>query len=129
MYSLYRAWLSLGPAALPPLPAALPPNPLDLVPQAHMNGSPDVTLHVGPSMTHFSAHKTVLSAHSGFFKAALSTHPGNLILLNKSKNAQSALNPIVIILTGALTLVCTELKLSFLKPLQFLKGQSLIKNR
>lgn len=78
MYSLYRAWLSLGPSALPPLPSTLPPTgPLDLaIPQTHMNGSPDVNLHVGPGMTHFSAHKTVLSAHSGFFKAALISHTG-----------------------------------------------------
>lgn len=39
-------------------------------------GVPDVSLQVGPSMTHFSAHRTVLAAHSGFFKAALTNHTG-----------------------------------------------------
>ncbi|CAH1981274.1 unnamed protein product [Acanthoscelides obtectus] len=38
-----------------------------------VSGAPDVTLQVGPNMTHFSAHKAVLSVHSGYFKAAL-TH-------------------------------------------------------
>jgi hypothetical protein len=73
MYSLYRAWLSLGPCPIP----ALPPAPLNLTAPAHAAGAPDVTLQVGPGMTQFSAHRAVLSAHSGFFKAALINHAGN----------------------------------------------------
>lgn len=84
MYSLYRAWLSLGPAPPPPPP---PPPPstasttLNLgIPAGQVvPGAPDVSLQVGPGMTHFSAHKSVLSAHSGFFKAALATHTGKRI--------------------------------------------------
>lgn len=81
MYSLYRAWLSLGPCgALPTLtsiPTSLPsPAPLNLTTPTQLPGVPDVTLQVGPSMTQFSAHKAVLSAHSGYFKAALVNHTG-----------------------------------------------------
>lgn len=72
MYSLYRAWLSLGPCPLP----SLPPVSLNLTSPAHVTGAPDVTLQVGPAMTQFSAHRTVLSAHSGFFKAALLNQTG-----------------------------------------------------
>nr|XP_022902729.1 zinc finger and BTB domain-containing protein 8A [Onthophagus taurus] len=80
MYSLYRAWLSLTPNLAPPIPVQN--SPLNLSgaggsgsctgsgnPQ--FSGSPDVILQVGPSLTEFSAHRTVLSAHSGFFKASL----------------------------------------------------------
>ncbi|KAJ8956364.1 hypothetical protein NQ318_015102 [Aromia moschata] len=85
MYSLYRAWLSLGPCGgLPSSMASLPvapmasPTPLNLTVPApvQLPGVPDVTLQVGPSLTQFSAHKIVLSAHSGFFKAALANHSG-----------------------------------------------------
>lgn len=72
MYSLYRAWLSLGPPC--PLPA-LPTLNLT-TPVTQNTGAPDITLQVGPGMTHFSAHKAVLSAHSGFFKAALLNQTG-----------------------------------------------------
>ncbi|XP_064214608.1 zinc finger and BTB domain-containing protein 8A.2 [Tribolium castaneum] len=68
MYSLYRAWLSLGPCPIP----ALPPAPLNLT--APAQGAPDVALQVGPQMTHFAAHRAVLETHSGFFKAALLNH-------------------------------------------------------
>lgn len=70
MYSLYRAWLSLGP---PPLQTELCSTSGYA---SHSNGSPDVTLQVGPSMTQFSAHKSILSAHSGFFKAIFTNHTG-----------------------------------------------------
>lgn len=83
MYSLYRAWLSLGPPPPPPTPpaAAATTSTLNLgIPTGQVvPGAPDVSLQVGPGMTHFSAHKTVLSAHSGFFKAALATHGGEKI--------------------------------------------------
>lgn len=77
MYSLYRAWLSLNPSTgLPPL--SVPPVPLNLSVSTtgQIPDAPDVTLQVGPSMTHFSAHRGVLSAHSGYFKAALANHGG-----------------------------------------------------
>lgn len=85
MYSLYRAWLSLGPPPPPPPPLSLPPTTttttlnLGLPPAGQvMPGAPDVSLQVGPGMTHFSAHKSVLSAHSGFFKAALAANTGEM---------------------------------------------------
>lgn len=76
MYSLYRAWLSLGPVGPLP-PPALPPstNALNLT-TPQLPGAPDVALQVGPSMTHFAAHRNILSAHSGYFKATLATHTG-----------------------------------------------------
>lgn len=78
MYSLYRAWLSLGPCGnlpgLPPLPLAA--APLNLSGTAQFSGAPDVALQVGPTLTEFSAHRSVLSNHSGFFKAALANHGG-----------------------------------------------------
>ncbi|KAJ8980387.1 hypothetical protein NQ317_009381 [Molorchus minor] len=85
MYSLYRAWLSLGPCPGLPSPisaltSSLPsPMPLNLtVPNpVPLPGAPDVGLQVGPSLIQFSAHRAVLSAHSGFFKAALVNHTGN----------------------------------------------------
>nr|CAI5842197.1 unnamed protein product [Callosobruchus analis] len=101
MYSLYRAWLSFGPGGsplqppppfppLPPAPGASSPSTSQQLNLAAMaaaataaaaavqlppivSGAPDVSLQVGPNLTHFSAHKAVLSAHSGYFKAAL-TH-------------------------------------------------------
>lgn len=81
MYSLYRAWLSLGPCgSMPSLPPALPPSmptPLNLsVPTNQVPGAPDVTLQVGPSVVQFAAHKAVLAAYSGYFKAALANHSG-----------------------------------------------------
>lgn len=82
MYSLYRAWLSLGPCAsisgsLPTLQSNVLSAPsLNLTPSTQLNTAPDVTLQVGPNLTQFSAHKNVLSAHSGFFKAALSNNSG-----------------------------------------------------
>lgn len=85
MYSLYRAWLSLGPPALPGLPqisSSLPPSSgLTFGSASLTTGPPDVTLHVGPNMAPFSAHKNVLSTHSGFFKAALANHNGNNFFL------------------------------------------------
>ncbi|CAH1155528.1 unnamed protein product [Phaedon cochleariae] len=82
MFSLYRAWLTLGPCgAMPPLPPPPPsPAPLNLsTPHGRPPSAPDVALRVGPGMTQFSAHRTVLSAHSGFFKAALGNHTGSSI--------------------------------------------------
>lgn len=79
MYSLYRAWLSLGPSpSAPPQPvlqdgASGPSNP---VVATRSEGAPDVSLQVGPTMTQFSAHRTILSANSGFFKAVLLNHTG-----------------------------------------------------
>lgn len=88
MYSLYRAWLSLGPCgSIPTIPPALPasmPAPLNLsVPTNHVPGTPDVTLQVGPGIVQFAAHKAVLATHSGFFKAALSNHTGNFSILTR----------------------------------------------
>ncbi|KAL3271043.1 hypothetical protein HHI36_021543 [Cryptolaemus montrouzieri] len=81
MYSLYRAWLQFGPPGLAagfpntaPTAHQLTPNPLNLTSNSQPPGAPDVSLQVGPSMTHFSAHKAILSAHSGYFKAALVNH-------------------------------------------------------
>ncbi|CAG9770216.1 unnamed protein product [Ceutorhynchus assimilis] len=75
MYSLYRAWLSLSPStSFTPLAAPSIPLNLTLPTPAQLPEVPDVTLQVGPTMTHFSAHRRVLSLHSGFFKAALSNH-------------------------------------------------------
>ncbi|KAF5281361.1 hypothetical protein FQR65_LT14759 [Abscondita terminalis] len=69
MYSLYRAWLSLGPALQPP------PPPNDAC-TSTQHQQPDVLLQVGPALTQFSAHKNILSAHSGFFKAIFTNHTG-----------------------------------------------------
>lgn len=81
MFSLYRAWLSLGPCgSMPSIPPALPlaiPTPLNLsVPSNQVPGAPDVTLQVGPNVVQFAAHKAVLAAYSGYFKAALANHTG-----------------------------------------------------
>lgn len=81
MYSLYRAWLSLPtPPSVASTTTTTTTSTLNLgIPTAGqvVPGAPDVSLHVGPGMTHFSAHKSVLSAHSGFFKAALgAAHAG-----------------------------------------------------
>ncbi|XP_045468774.1 zinc finger and BTB domain-containing protein 8A [Harmonia axyridis] len=80
MYSLYRAWLQFGTPGL----AAGFQNahalqqvtgaPLNIPPPNQPPSAPDVSLQVGPSMTHFSAHKAILTAHSGYFKAALVNH-------------------------------------------------------
>ncbi|XP_017781959.1 PREDICTED: zinc finger and BTB domain-containing protein 8A isoform X2 [Nicrophorus vespilloides] len=82
MYSLYRAWLSMGPCAnVPPMLPSMPGTstsimPLNLTTPPQLASAPDVNLQVGPSMINFSAHKAVLSAHSGFFKAALTSLTG-----------------------------------------------------
>lgn len=81
MYSLYRAWLSLGPCgSMPSIPPALPPSmpaPLNLsIPTNQVPGAPDVTLQVGPGSVQFAAHKGILAAYSGFFKAALANNTG-----------------------------------------------------
>lgn len=84
MYSLYRAWLSLGtcgsiPSISSTLPSSIPTTPLNLsVPPNQVTGAPDVTLQVGPGVVQFAAHKAILSAYSGFFKAALINHIGIL---------------------------------------------------
>ncbi|XP_044763321.1 uncharacterized protein LOC123320181 [Coccinella septempunctata] len=74
MYSLYRAWLHFGTTGL--TPGFQNVHPLQhATPGANQPPSaPDVSLQVGPGMTHFSAHKAILSAHSGYFKAALVNH-------------------------------------------------------
>lgn len=79
MYSLYRAWLQFGTPGLAAsfqnahaLQQIAPVN----IPPHQPPSAPDVSLQVGPSMTHFSAHKAILSAHSGYFKAALVNHTG-----------------------------------------------------
>lgn len=81
MYSLYRAWLSLGPCgSISSLPPAIPTpiaTPLNLSESSnHAPGAPDVTMQVGPGVVQFAAHKAVLAAHSGFFKAAIINHTG-----------------------------------------------------
>lgn len=83
MYSLYRAWLSLGTCgSIPSIPNTLPtslPAPLNLsIPTNQVPGAPDVTLQVGPGIVQFVAHKAILSAYSGFFKAALTNQIGKL---------------------------------------------------
>lgn len=90
MYSLYRAWLmrdalslSGGGAcnSLPPPPAAPPIGPpMPPIPPTAMTGAPNVVIQVGPTLTHFSAHRNVLAAHSGYFKAALSNETGNVTI-------------------------------------------------
>lgn len=77
MYSLYRAWLSLNPCAT--LPAVPVPLNLTVPGPGQVPEAPDVNLQIGPSMTHFSAHRGVLTVHSGFFKAALANHSGELL--------------------------------------------------
>ncbi|KAK9874307.1 hypothetical protein WA026_002659 [Henosepilachna vigintioctopunctata] len=85
MFSLYRAWLHFGSpgltaggfqnGTLPTAPHHLQTPPLlNLTSSTPAPGSPDVSIQVGPSMTNFSAHKAILSAHSGYFKAALLNH-------------------------------------------------------
>lgn len=88
MYSLYRAWLSLGPlsGALPQVLAGSPSGSFAGELPQPLAGVPDVSLQVGPSMTHFSAHRAVLSAHSGFFKAALMNHTGRVFMCFSSKD-------------------------------------------
>ncbi|XP_060534178.1 GDNF-inducible zinc finger protein 1 [Cylas formicarius] len=104
MYSLYRAWLSLGPGGhLPALPMPVPLN-LSLPTPAQVPDAPDVTLEVGPTMTHFSAHKAVLAAHSGFFKAALSNHAGSAPIAVSSVNVDEFSSLLTFMYTGYLDL-------------------------
>lgn len=89
MYSLYRAWLSLNPCAT--LPAVPVPLNLTVPGPGQVPEAPDVNLQIGPSMTHFSAHRGVLAVHSGFFKAALANHSGKLLIF-EYKNVSVVLN-------------------------------------
>ncbi|KAJ8953633.1 hypothetical protein NQ314_007238 [Rhamnusium bicolor] len=112
MYSLYRAWLSLGPCGgLPSTITSLPstistPTPLNLsVPSpVQLPGVPDVSLQVGPSLTQFSAHKAVLSAHSGFFKAALVNHAGATPISVPNVNVDEFSSLLTFMYTGYLDL-------------------------
>ncbi|KAF7273077.1 uncharacterized protein LOC143193168 [Rhynchophorus ferrugineus] len=110
MYSLYRAWLSLGPCAgLAPLGGSSMPLNLSLSTQGHIPDAPDVTLQVGPTMTHFSAHKGVLSAHSGFFKAALSSHTDPLPIAVPNVNVDEFSSLLTFMYTGYLDLNITNI--------------------
>ncbi|RZC32063.1 BTB domain containing protein [Asbolus verrucosus] len=105
MYSLYRAWLSLGPCPIP----ALPPAPLNLTSPAHVAGAPDVALQVGPGMTQFSAHRAVLSAHSGFFKAALLNHTDSTPIAVPNVNVDEFSSLLTFMYTGYLDLNLTNI--------------------
>ncbi|XP_050299374.1 telomere zinc finger-associated protein isoform X2 [Anthonomus grandis grandis] len=111
MYSLYRAWLSLSPCTgLPPLTAQ--PIPLNLSVPSHSGQipeAPDVTLQVGPSMTHFSAHRSILSMHSGFFKAALANHAGLSPILVPNVNVDEFSSLLTFMYTGYLDLNITNI--------------------
>lgn len=113
MYSLYRAWLSLGPCGtIPNISSALPPSmpvPLNLsVPPANqIPGAPDVTLQVGPRIVQFAAHKAVLATHSGFFKAALANHRGEYFIPRKYK---THLKPSIVISFRFYSYISTKCK-------------------
>ncbi|XP_066149121.1 telomere zinc finger-associated protein isoform X1 [Euwallacea fornicatus] len=110
MYSLYRAWLSLNPcAALPALPLPHVPLNLSLPGPGQTPEVPDVTLQIGPSMTHFSAHRGVLSAHSGFFKAALANHAGLTPLSVPNINVDEFSSLLTFMYTGYLDLNITNI--------------------
>ncbi|GJQ79915.1 hypothetical protein Trydic_g18359 [Trypoxylus dichotomus] len=106
MYSLYRAWLSLGPCGnlpgLTPIPIAS--APLNLSATAQFSGAPDVTLQVGPTLTEFSAHRSVLSNHSGFFKAALINHTGPTPIAVPNVNVDEFSSLLTFMYTGYLDL-------------------------
>lgn len=86
MYSLYRTWLSVGPCGSIPSIAPAIPTPLNLsVPSNQVPGGPDVTLQVGSNVVQFAAHKAVLAAYSGYFKAALANHIGKEKKVSKIK--------------------------------------------
>lgn len=73
-----RDALSLAP------PCTLPNTPSSQVsPSPVMSGAPNIVIQVGPTLTHFSAHRSVLAAHSGYFKAALATDTGNCFKILK----------------------------------------------
>lgn len=73
-----------GPCnVLPPPPATTVGPPLPPTAPVAMTGAPNVVIQVGPTLTHFSAHRNVLAAHSGYFKAALSNDTGNFFYIFK----------------------------------------------
>ncbi|KAL1502525.1 hypothetical protein ABEB36_007657 [Hypothenemus hampei] len=104
MYSLYRAWLSLNP--LPSLPV---PLNLSLPPPGQIPEVPDVSLQVGPSMTHFSAHRNILMAHSGFFKATLSNYSGLTPISVPNVNVDEFSSLLTFMYTGYLDLNITNI--------------------
>ncbi|KAG5892509.1 hypothetical protein JTB14_034507 [Gonioctena quinquepunctata] len=106
MYSLYRAWLSLGPCSgLSPFPPTLSSPPtLNLTVPTQMPGVPDVVLQVGPGMTQFSAHKAVLAVHSGFFKAAFGNHTGTTAISVPNVNVDEFSSLLTFMYTGYLDL-------------------------
>ncbi|CAH0549001.1 unnamed protein product [Brassicogethes aeneus] len=103
MYSLYRAWLSLGPCDAP-LSLIPTQQPLNLTTPSNIPGAPDVTLQVGPSLTQFSAHKAVLSTHSGFFKAALLNQNGTSPIAVPNVNVDEFSSLLTFMYTGYLDL-------------------------
>lgn len=68
-----RDALSLAPPPCTPLGGM--PGPASGV-NPTLTGAPNIIIQVGPTLTQFSAHKAVISAHSGYFKAALATDNG-----------------------------------------------------
>ncbi|XP_030747637.1 telomere zinc finger-associated protein [Sitophilus oryzae] len=105
MYSLYRAWLALNPCTvLPSLPETSVPLNLSLSTPGHVPEAPDVTLQVGPTRTHFSAHRGVLSTHSGFFKAALANHSDLLPIAVPNVNVDEFSSLLTFMYTGYLDL-------------------------
>ncbi|KAJ8917235.1 hypothetical protein NQ315_002252 [Exocentrus adspersus] len=103
MYSLYRAWLSLGPCSGLTAPLPAPTAPLNLTVPAPQP-LPDVALQVGPNLTQFSAHKAVLSAHSGYFKAALANHAGAAPISVPNVNVDEFSSLLTFMYTGYLDL-------------------------
>ncbi|CAG9854346.1 unnamed protein product [Phyllotreta striolata] len=110
MYSFYRAWLSLGPCGgLPPFHPALPPTPLNLSSTSTIPGAPDVILQVGPNLTQFSAHKAVLTTHSGFFKAAIANQQGGAPITVPNVNIDEFSSLLTFMYTGYLDLNITNI--------------------
>ncbi|XP_018330054.1 zinc finger and BTB domain-containing protein 8B [Agrilus planipennis] len=104
MYSLYRAWLSMSPGcSMPNVQSDLHLEP------SNTSGSPDVNLLVGPSLTHFSAHKRILSFNSGFFKAALTNHTGYEPITVPNVNVDEFSSLLTFMYTGFLDLNLTNI--------------------
>ncbi|XP_028136038.1 GDNF-inducible zinc finger protein 1 isoform X2 [Diabrotica virgifera virgifera] len=104
MYSLYQAWLTLGSCSsisetTPALPST---SPLNLSTSANLSPIPDVYLQVGPHLTQFSAHKIVLTTHSGFFKAAIVNQQGSAPIMVPNVNVEEFSSLLTFMYTGYL---------------------------